>query len=38
LLGDDVSELALGLHQQGYLQPVDIVSHSDGDSELLTCN
>jgi hypothetical protein len=38
LLGDDVSELAQGLHQQGYLQPVDIVTYSDGDSEPVTCN
>lgn len=38
LLGDDVWELALGLHQQGYLQPVDIAALSDGDSELPTCN
>jgi hypothetical protein len=38
LLGDDVWELALGLHQQGYLQPVDIATLGDGDSELATCN
>jgi hypothetical protein len=38
LLGEEVSELALGLHQQGYLQPVDIALYSDGDSDPISCN
>jgi len=34
LLGDDVSELAHGLQQQGYLQPIPLVMYSDGDTPL----
>lgn len=30
LLGDDVSELAQGLLQQGYLQPVDLLAFNEG--------
>ena len=29
LLGDDVSELANGLQQQGYLQPVELATFGD---------
>lgn len=38
LLGDDISELAQGLHQQGYLQPVDILAFNDLEAEGTTSN
>ena len=34
LLGGDVSELAHGLQQQGYLQPIPLVMYSDVDITL----
>ena len=34
LLGNDVSELAHGLQQQGYLQPIPLVMYSDVDTTL----
>ncbi|MGS5086692.1 hypothetical protein ACVC7V_09280 [Hydrogenophaga sp. A37] len=34
LLGNDVSELAHGLQQEGYLQPIPLVMYSDVDTTL----